>query len=457
MSLIYKYQKGNKLKNKEKNSMQLSNSEVAGLVMGEIPEGTSDIDRKRILSLNELIKKQDSKNSANYIDPKYVMTQEQMKAKKNASISPDYRTENQKDIAKRTAQYVENPGIMDYIGQAGYMPLLALSNPFTMGEKLKELRAINSNNNTTASQKFDQSGNIGTEASQWALLNAATDGAMEGVLPAYNKIRGVLSKPKASSAAKVSTSANMGELTNYMNKVDNINKTGVNFQEDDFAKAFQQSERANMKAKLQKLDELDNFNISDDEMKKAFQQIERQELKKKLQRLSEEDIKSSMKYLGSKEVTDKINTAKKVLSGRDKIKKDNIGELKDFNISDAEIKKAVTLNERDALKKKLQNLDKETEQNIPKYNNLNITEKQKAMFDELSNRYPGLKSMPENEISDFIKNHESRFKVPGMEYGFIAAGLGGAGLSYLTHKEKQTKPAIKLIGKQTTASKLNRK
>jgi hypothetical protein len=215
----------------------------------------------------------------------------------------------------------------------------------------------------------------------------------------------------------------MGELTNYMNKVDNINKTGVNFQEDDFAKAFQQSERANMKAKLQKLDELDNFNISDDEMKKAFQQIERQELKKKLQRLSEEDVKNTF---NSKTINDAYDKTKKFksLKNNDKIKKDNIGELKDFNISDAEIKKAVTLNERDALKKKLEKMSAESELNQPTLNSLDPSTLTK--FD------PSFKNKDVRRTAGYL----------GLGYGLAAAVPVGMYVNNLLYnKRKQSKPA----------------
>ena len=78
---------------------------------------------------------------------------------------------------------------MDYANQLGYMPLLAMSNPFNMGEKLKELRAIEVNDNLSSWQKFDQMGNLGTEATSNALINAATDGLVEGIAPTViNKI-----------------------------------------------------------------------------------------------------------------------------------------------------------------------------------------------------------------------------------------------------------------------------
>lgn len=108
-------------------------------------------------------------------------------AGKQASFNADSRPESVKKAAKERMDYIENPTVMDYIGQAGYIPLLALSNPFEIAEKLKEIRTINSDPTLTAGQKFDQLGNIGTDATKWALLNAATEGVTEGVLPGLVK------------------------------------------------------------------------------------------------------------------------------------------------------------------------------------------------------------------------------------------------------------------------------
>jgi len=58
----------------------------------------------------------------------------------NISISPDYRTEAQKDVAARNYQYINEPGFndIDYLS----IPLMAMGNPFEISNRLKKRREI---------------------------------------------------------------------------------------------------------------------------------------------------------------------------------------------------------------------------------------------------------------------------------------------------------------------------
>ena len=58
----------------------------------------------------------------------------------NISISPDYRTEAQKDVAARNYQYINEPRFndIDYLS----IPLLAMGNPFEISNRLKKRREI---------------------------------------------------------------------------------------------------------------------------------------------------------------------------------------------------------------------------------------------------------------------------------------------------------------------------
>jgi hypothetical protein len=87
---------------------------------------------------------------------------------------------------KERERYVNDPSLLDYAGQAGYMPLLAISNPFSIGERLKELRQIKSDPNATASDVFSKSiMDVGLPATNEALLNEIVGaGLMKGAATA---------------------------------------------------------------------------------------------------------------------------------------------------------------------------------------------------------------------------------------------------------------------------------
>lgn len=146
-----------------------------------------------------------------------VDAKEKHKDKVTASEKLAYSrlTKSQKekyDAAKAKDEYVNNPGLMDYASQIGYIPLLAMSNPFNMGEKLKELRAIKVNDNLSPWQKFDQMGNVSTEATGNALINAATDGLVEGIAPA------IISKGKE----LLSNTYKLNPLSNKLGKYNRV-------------------------------------------------------------------------------------------------------------------------------------------------------------------------------------------------------------------------------------------
>jgi antitoxin component of RelBE/YafQ-DinJ toxin-antitoxin module len=60
------------------------------------------------------------------------------------------KTEEQAKAEEARGRYIENPTLMDYVGQAGYIPYAFLHDPFSMGETLKEARRISSDPNLDA-------------------------------------------------------------------------------------------------------------------------------------------------------------------------------------------------------------------------------------------------------------------------------------------------------------------
>jgi hypothetical protein len=115
--------------------------------------------------------------------PKATVKGTNIPIKQQAQLKPSYKTEQQRIEDEARGNYIENPTFGDYLGQAGYMPLLAMSDPFSMGDKLKQLRQSQSDPRLSAAQKFSQGMDIANEAIPGALLNVATEGIGEGLLP----------------------------------------------------------------------------------------------------------------------------------------------------------------------------------------------------------------------------------------------------------------------------------
>ena len=89
---------------------------------------------------------------------------------------------------KERLKYVYDPGFTDYLGQAGYMPLLAISDPFSMGERLEQLRDITTDPTLSYGQRFNKAMQDVQAPAAWeGIANAFTEGAMEGIVPAISK------------------------------------------------------------------------------------------------------------------------------------------------------------------------------------------------------------------------------------------------------------------------------
>ena len=143
--------------------------------------------------------------------PKATVKGTNIPIKQQAQLKPSYKTEQQRIEDEARGNYIENPTVMDYLGQAGYMPLLAMSDPFSMGDKLKQLRTIQSNPNLTHNEKFNLGMDIANEAVPEALLNVAVGEGLGGLserliqkaIPAPQMMSNLFSKLPKNYAAGV--------------------------------------------------------------------------------------------------------------------------------------------------------------------------------------------------------------------------------------------------------------